>query len=34
MFKRPSALLLAIVTSLLVATLVVKGLQAFGVQLI
>ena len=34
MFKRRTNLYLAIVTSRLVASLVVRGLQSFGVQLI
>ncbi len=34
MFKRPSTLFLAIVTSLLLASLIVRGLQAFGISLI
>ncbi len=34
MFKRPTNLYLAIVTSLLVASLVVRGMQTFGIQLI
>jgi len=34
MFKRPSTLFLAVVTSLLLASLIVRGLQAVGIQLI
>ena len=34
MFKRPSTLFLAVVTSLLLASLIVRGLQALGIQLI
>ena len=34
MFKRRSNLFLVIVSSLLVASLVVRGLEAFGIQLI
>ena len=34
MFKGPSTLFLAVVTSLLIASLITRGLQAFGIQAI
>ena len=34
MLKRPSLLFFAVVTSLLVASLIVRGLQALGISLI
>ncbi len=33
MFKKPSTLYLLVVSSLLLASLIARGLQAFGIQL-